>query len=88
MFALPESQWRNDGTLQALLEEYICSLFMKENEVSTKCIMKFSRTSTRRKAELKGCPCYQHVVKRNVKLYEPNMQLNCKSMKVKSSVHH
>ena len=38
--------------------------------------------------EKKGRHRYHHVVKRNVKFYEPNMQLNCKSMKVKSSVHH
>ena len=88
MLALPGSQWRSDGAPQELLEECICSMFMKANVVSTKFTMECSRTSMRRKAELEACPCYHHAVKRNVKSYEPNMQLSCKSMKVKSSVNH
>ena len=54
MFALPESQWRNDGTLQALLEEYICSLFMKENEVSTKCIHEIFKNIYEKKGRAQG----------------------------------
>ena len=86
IFAKLGNQWITDGALQPLLEEYVFFLFMVGKMISTKCVIQLSKIYTRRKAGLRIFPCCYHAVE--IKPKEPKMQLHCRSVEVKSSVHY